>query len=314
MIVWINLSGDERTDRLCEKYWRITHEGKFRFSAEQVGREFDLSAEAVESIIENNSVAFWTDHYCSVCSRPAVYFKRRSEFLEAIERTAGAVEKRNRGEGHLLCGDCERRRPLNLLSAWPVRIAKEELDMMEKVLAAGQHLLLGTVEMEVLAALVREPSLDDALESLIPRPAAEHFLKKLVEKRFVAWDLDSAGYWMLPELVEYVKYGSKVRSIFDDEHDVYYFHQFKRSFLFVFPKLPLCVIIPRHMVEDLLQEQWQVECYLTYEIDYVLCNREGRPELLWEVMNKGRIGQEKREFAKKLADRAKLPFIAYEFD
>ena len=52
--------------------------------------------------------------------------------------------------------------------------------------------------------------------------------------------------------------------------------------MFVYPEIPLCAFIDKDHIEHLLNGERQHDLFLKVRVDFLICNEEGKPEVVFE--------------------------------
>lgn len=290
MIVIRKMLGTEKEKRIRRFYWKRGAGAIFPCGPKKIPSRCVTSREKVEKIDSEKSAGFCV---CSLCGRALVLLR------------GGAC-----GSCFLCSGCCGDFINLNAAGGG-ADLSEGERARMEDALVSGRHLQLERQDNDLLLQMAREKSLDRAAAAaLFSACGARAALSGYIKDGLVGLCVDKSGYRMLPELVELLESGrTAVRSLFGSYKEAELYFSLKKKSLFVFPKVPLCAVVPKKVAKNVFSEAWHLECFLTYKIDFVACSRGGVPELLVELEENGK-NPERKEFAEKVVKNAGLRIVA----
>ncbi len=83
------LADQENMAQLCERYWELEAEGKFRYGVSALAAEFNIPRHQLSTVIEENCKALSTEDKCDICGAPYVY-KNRTDFHQRFGKSHGS--------------------------------------------------------------------------------------------------------------------------------------------------------------------------------------------------------------------------------
>lgn len=307
MIILRMFAASELEEKVCNLYWHYDPDKGFRYGVEEIADMIGISAWEVEEIAAESCLAFWGEHVCSLCSAPLMLFKSREDFLANWDKIAKELEQKNKGAKILICPGCEEKGALNLCGFPGLKISARKTRAMKEAFLNAFYQFIEPWDLELFKSMAKAESLNEAAEKEgLSYSRALRTMRELVELDLVALEQQELGYWMLPEMAQLLQRNLEaVKPVFDSCLDQEIYSWLKRKYLFVYSKLPPCAFIPEDQVKDQLGEDWKKSCYLSYELDFVVCTFEGVPVKVLERESKE--GAKDQKFIRKLLKQADIP-------
>lgn len=290
-------TNDPVEQEIVRLYWRID-EKSLEFSM-QLSHLHALCRRSKKNLIDIVRTAARATALCARCHAPTVVASRSS-----INASANALMKRF--EGHLYCGNCcqiERQmKQAGIEQEYQLAVAQADQAFTEK---RYEH--LSRTAYNYLLLLSSHGT--DAVRARLGLTEAqqEEILDSLLAQQLIARKphYGKAGYYAP------VGYGGlPVRTAFhaifaENGADQQMMNWLKNENVFVFPFMPLSIILRRETIADLLVEPWQVTCFDTEQVAFVACNAKGIPE---SVFDRGAVDDPIIVFKKQLFTRVDVSF------
>lgn len=302
------LTDDEKMRKLCQLYWKIDSANKSRFacSVEEIAEKFDLDKNVVYQIVAKNCKAYFQDSLCKKCNQPICYLKSRTtkSFSYGWPMITDLCPKC--AEEHIQKEAEEKKKQ--------ERIQRErKIKQMSVAFQNGAYEQLNLVEFNFLVMLAKCKNWTLARKKFgISKENAKSMTEKFNELHLIDWDQEKEDYFFLPDIEEALnRFGQKRKgkSIFSPK-SIELYRKLKRTYLFVYPEIPLCAFIEREQVEHLFTEAWQPKYFLNCRVDFLVCDPEGMPEFAIEYQggyHKSTERKDKEEFKEAILNEVGLP-------
>ena len=184
---------------------------------------------------------------------------------------------------------------------------------MESAVESGAHEGLNDLEYAFLVELAREGDAEKAAVCVgVGGEAMKGLMRNLARMDLIEIEKGNRVH-LLPELREMLLLdprNGKTMSVLGKPKAVELYRTLKRAYAFVFPEVPLAAFIRVGAAESIIAEKADRWYFLTCRVDFLVCDRDGFPRLVFEYQGGGHAEEDNRKrdaLKRKFLEAAGIP-------